>query len=613
RLHGEDRTSFFSVHGAPGTLVTARGRGKRGPRQETASCAGSPWEHAAPGHVRGERRRRGVARKHARRTQTRTEALTEASPRPRVTCGGWQARTGGRERRRDHVEEARAGKSREGTEAGPPRRRRRRRGARLPAAGGGASGGGGGPVPEVAAAPSWRRGDQEVRTAAAAAAEPGAEAGGSRPAGPGAERSGGCSSRSRRGSSSRGRGSSWGARGRRRGPGAAQGGGPGPGPCLRRELKLLESIFHRGHERFRIASACLDELSCEFLLAGAGGAGAGAAPGPHLPPRGSVPGDPVRIHCNITESYPAVPPIWSVESDDPNLAAVLERLVDIKKGNTLLLQHLKRIISDLCKLYNLPQHPDVEMLDQPLPAEQCTQEDVSSEDEDEEMPEDTEDLDHYEMKEEEPAEGKKSEDDGIGKENLAILEKIKKNQRQDYLNGAVSGSVQATDRLMKELRDIYRSQSFKGGNYAVELVNDSLYDWNVKLLKVDQDSALHNDLQILKEKEGADFILLNFSFKDNFPFDPPFVRVVSPVLSGGYVLGGGAICMELLTKQGWSSAYSIESVIMQISATLVKGKARVQFGANKSQYSLTRAQQSYKSLVQIHEKNGWYTPPKEDG
>ncbi|KFV17526.1 Ubiquitin-conjugating enzyme E2 Q1, partial [Tauraco erythrolophus] len=322
------------------------------------------------------------------------------------------------------------------------------------------------------------------------------------------------------------------------------------------------------------------------------------------------------------ESYPAVPPIWSVESDDPNLAAILERLVEVRKGNTLLLQHLKRIISDLCKLYNLPQHPDVEMLDQPLPAEQgsfCLQ---NSEQGGAKarlllallsLSQDTEDLDHYEMKEEEPADGKRTEDEGIGKENLAILEKIKKNQRQDYLNGAVSGSVQATDRLMKELRDIYRSPSFKGGYYAVELVNDSLYDWNVKLLKVDEDSALHNDLQILKEKEGTDFILLNFSFKDNFPFDPPFVRVVSPVLSGGYVLGGGAICMELLTKQGWSSAYSIESVIMQISATLVKGKARVQFGANKNQYSLTRAQQSYKSLVQIHEKNGWYTPPKEDG
>uniref|UniRef100_A0A8C0GAS9 E2 ubiquitin-conjugating enzyme n=1 Tax=Chelonoidis abingdonii TaxID=106734 RepID=A0A8C0GAS9_CHEAB len=323
----------------------------------------------------------------------------------------------------------------------------------------------------------------------------------------------------------------------------------------------------------------------------------------------------LTISFLLQESYPSSSPIWFVESDDPNLTSVLERLEDIKKSNTLLLQQLKRLICDLCRLYNLPQHPDVEMLDQPLPTGQngTTEEVTSEEEEEEDMGEDIEDLDHYDMKEEEPVDGKKSEDEGIEKENLAILEKIRKNQRQDHLNGAVSGSVQASDRLMKELRDIYRSQSYKTGIYSVELVNDSLYEWHVKLLKVDPDSPLHSDLQVLKEKEGVEYILLNFSFKDNFPFDPPFVRVVSPVLTGGYVLGGGALCMELLTKQGWSSAYSIESVIMQINATLVKGKARVQFGANKNQYNLARAQQSYKSLVQIHEKNGWYTPPKEDG
>ncbi|XP_075753470.1 ubiquitin-conjugating enzyme E2 Q2 isoform X6 [Pelodiscus sinensis] len=326
---------------------------------------------------------------------------------------------------------------------------------------------------------------------------------------------------------------------------------------LKAELKLLESIFGREHERFRIVSWKLDELHCQFVL----------------PP-------PLAIHCNITESYPSSSPIWFVESDDPNLTSVLERLEDIKKSNTL---------------------------------NGTTEEVTSEEEEEEDMGEDIEDLDHYDMKEEEPIDGKKSEDEGIEKENLAILEKIRKNQRQDHLNGAVSGSVQASDRLMKELRDIYRSQSYKTGIYSVELVNDSLYEWHVKLLKVDPDSPLHSDLQVLKEKEGVEYILLNFSFKDNFPFDPPFVRVVSPVLTGGYVLGGGALCMELLTKQGWSSAYSIESVIMQINATLVKGKARVQFGANKNQYNLARAQQSYKSLVQIHEKNGWYTPPKEDG
>uniref|UniRef100_A0A674DXP0 Ubiquitin-conjugating enzyme E2Q family member 2 n=1 Tax=Salmo trutta TaxID=8032 RepID=A0A674DXP0_SALTR len=351
---------------------------------------------------------------------------------------------------------------------------------------------------------------------------------------------------------------------------------------LKAELKFLESIFDPNHERFRIIDWKPDELSCQFNVTGE---------------------KLLIIHCNITESYPSTPPIWFVDSDDPSLTEVLERLEYVRKGTSLLLQQLKRLICDLCRLYNLPQHPDVEMLDQPLPAGPINPELTSEEEEEEEMGEDIEDLDHYEMKEEEPVHGKKSEDDGIEKENLAILEKIRKNQRQDHLNGAVSGSVQASDRLMKELREIYRSQSYKTGDVIIL----SLF------YRVDPDSPLHSDLQVLKEKERVDYILLSFSYKDNFPFDPPFVRVVSPVLSGGYVLGGGALCMELLTKQGWSSAYSIESVIMQINATLVKGKARVQFGANKNQYSLARAQQSYKSLVQIHEKNGWYTPPKEDG
>lgn len=31
--------------------------------------------------------------------------------------------------------------------------------------------------------------------------------------------------------------------------------------------------------------------------------------------------------------------------------------------------------------------------------------------------------------------------------------------------------------------------------------------------RVDPDSPLHTDLQVLKEKEGMDYILLNFSYK----------------------------------------------------------------------------------------------------
>lgn len=100
------------------------------------------------------------------------------------------------------------------------------------------------------------------------------------------------------------------------------------------------------------------------------------------------------------------------------------------------------------------------------------------------------------------------------------------------LQGSVYGSVQATDRLMKELRDIYRSDSFKNNMYSIELVNDSIYEWNVKLMSVDPDSPLHNDLMMLREKEGKDSISLNIMFKETYPFEPPFVRVVHPIITG---------------------------------------------------------------------------------
>lgn len=145
--------------------------------------------------------------------------------------------------------------------------------------------------------------------------------------------------------------------------------------------------------------------------------------------------------------------------------------------------------------------------------------------------------------------------DGISLENTATLERLKQNQRESHLNGSVTGSVQATDRLMKELREIYKSENFKKNVFKVELVDESLYEWNVKLMVVDPDSKLHEDLKQMKEKEGRDHILLNLLFKENFPFEPPFVRVVSPIISGGYVLGGGAICMELLTKQVFTNRF----------------------------------------------------------
>lgn len=61
---------------------------------------------------------------------------------------------------------------------------------------------------------------------------------------------------------------------------------------LKAELKFLESIFDKDHERFRIVSWKLDELHCQFVLL--------------PPPPGSSPQPPppLTIHCNITVRGP---------------------------------------------------------------------------------------------------------------------------------------------------------------------------------------------------------------------------------------------------------------------------------------------------------------------
>ena len=67
------------------------------------------------------------------------------------------------------------------------------------------------------------------------------------------------------------------------------------------------------------------------------------------------------------------------------------------------------------------------------------------------------------------------------------------------------------------------------------------------------------------------------------------------------------ICMKLLTKQGWSRAYTIVSDHADQCHTS-EGKGSLE---PTNQHSLIRTQQSYKSLVQMHEKHGCCTPLNE--
>jgi len=105
-----------------------------------------------------------------------------------------------------------------------------------------------------------------------------------------------------------------------------------------------------------------------------------------------------------------------------------------------------------------------------------------------------------------------------------------------------------TRRLLKEYGDICKYvNSFKQKNlstnseyklpsqnsvkppFTVELIDDSLYHWSVKVYQFDSSSQMSKDML----EQNIDYILFHVSFPNNFPFHPPFIRVVEPEIEKG--------------------------------------------------------------------------------
>merc|ERR1711966_77048 len=117
------------------------------------------------------------------------------------------------------------------------------------------------------------------------------------------------------------------------------------------------------------------------------------------------------------------------------------------------------------------------------------------------------------------------------------------------------------------------------------------------------DSNLAKDMMVV----GINNVEIEMQFPEQYPFEPPFVRVVKPRFKRqtGFVMNG-ALCMELLTKDGWNPINDIESVIVSVRSLLVVGDGRLQAATEmtKSRYEtlLLSAQQEKTSGIDSSEE-----------
>ncbi|CAF9926257.1 MAG: hypothetical protein GOMPHAMPRED_004087 [Gomphillus americanus] len=139
---------------------------------------------------------------------------------------------------------------------------------------------------------------------------------------------------------------------------------------------------------------------------------------------------------------------------------------------------------------------------------------------------------------------------------------------------------------------------------------DNVYHWIVELHSFDKNLPLAKDML----EWNVESIVLEIRFGPNFNFSPPFIRVIQPRFlsfaqgGGGHVTAGGAICMELLTSNGWNPSSTMSAVLLQVRMAITSTDpkpARLERGNSSNGYSCGEAAQAYTRACQMH---GWKVP-----
>lgn len=156
-------------------------------------------------------------------------------------------------------------------------------------------------------------------------------------------------------------------------------------------------------------------------------------------------------------------------------------------------------------------------------------------------------------------------------------------------------------RVMGEIRELHARDGIMCDDGLRYLVNDC-DTMNVIVLSLCRDtfgdSALGKDMDTM----GIDFIKMEVRLPSAYPFEPPFIRVLSPKFAfrKGHVTIGGSICMDLLTKQRWVPSMSISKIMITIVQNMISGDGRLEPGGKDYVYSLQEAQSAFTRMLATH-------------
>jgi ubiquitin-protein ligase len=179
--------------------------------------------------------------------------------------------------------------------------------------------------------------------------------------------------------------------------------------------------------------------------------------------------------------------------------------------------------------------------------------------------------------------------------------KFNSNIHKEIVTKQTQVSSLRNKRLMKEYK-MLMEQDTKLTGFRIELPKEDCLDvWNIYI----KSDWFEGNPKIQKDMEeyGIKEIELEFRFNENYPVQPPFVRIVYPrfIYLTGHITLGGSICMELLTNQGWDITTSISTVITYVKSAILEGDGKID-PKKKHKYEIEEAHEAFNRMLKSH---GW--------
>jgi ubiquitin-conjugating enzyme E2 Q len=171
-----------------------------------------------------------------------------------------------------------------------------------------------------------------------------------------------------------------------------------------------------------------------------------------------------------------------------------------------------------------------------------------------------------------------------------------KTQRRDK---RIMGEIK---QITTEYNDVYDTINTSTGKIKLkmELQDDNIRHWRIYVHKDNFKNVdgFYKDLETM----DVENIVFETLLPEEYPFAPPFIRIVKPIFitGSGYITPGGSMCMQILSTKGWNPASTMDQALVNIIQILMIGKARLNLKPKYKEYGLQEAQKYFKAVMKLH-------------